>query len=182
MACFEARGYDETTVGQISRGAGVAHGTFYVHFASKDEVLDELLVDFNAAMAERVGRSLAGVTAPREAVDAAAGAFLGFFAERRAFVACYAARAAQGLAVDAWRDGINMPMSHLLTGALAVVAPNASPERIKLITHALLAMWLRVGLQALFSDDVSAEQAQETLTAMTVGALSSALNLGGPHV
>ncbi len=40
---FAARGYHETTVDQIAREAGVAKGTFFVHFATKDAVIIDLV-------------------------------------------------------------------------------------------------------------------------------------------
>jgi AcrR family transcriptional regulator len=40
---FATRGYHETTVDQIAREAGVAKGTFFVHFATKDAVISELV-------------------------------------------------------------------------------------------------------------------------------------------
>jgi AcrR family transcriptional regulator len=40
---FAARGYHDTTVDAIARRAGVAKGTFFVHFAAKDAVITELV-------------------------------------------------------------------------------------------------------------------------------------------
>ncbi len=40
---FATQGYHETTVDQIAREAGVAKGTFFVHFTTKDAVITELV-------------------------------------------------------------------------------------------------------------------------------------------
>jgi len=40
---FAARGYHATTVDAIAKRAGVAKGTFFVHFATKDAVITELV-------------------------------------------------------------------------------------------------------------------------------------------
>jgi AcrR family transcriptional regulator len=40
---FAARGYHDTTVDAIAKRAGVAKGTFFVHFATKDAVILELV-------------------------------------------------------------------------------------------------------------------------------------------
>lgn len=40
---FERQGYSETTVDAIVKKAGVAKGTFFVHFATKDAVVTELV-------------------------------------------------------------------------------------------------------------------------------------------
>ncbi len=39
-ALFEEKGYDDTAVSDIVRKVGVAQGTFYLYFRSKDEVLE----------------------------------------------------------------------------------------------------------------------------------------------
>jgi AcrR family transcriptional regulator len=41
LRLFAAMGYDQVVVDDICREAGVSKGTFYVHFASKDQVLVE---------------------------------------------------------------------------------------------------------------------------------------------
>src|SRR5438445_12355701 len=40
---FAEHGYADTTVDRIAREAGVAKGTFFVHFATKDAVVTELV-------------------------------------------------------------------------------------------------------------------------------------------
>lgn len=169
--CFLARGYAATAIADIAAAAGVAHGTFYVHFAGKEAVLDELLADFNAAFAERLAPELArAARAPvGELVAAAADAFLDHWRAHRDFIACYAERAAGGLAPTTLRDGLNPPMAHLLTAALRT----AGVADAELATHALLALWLRVGMQFLFHGGVTRAAARRTLVAMTVGAVDA---------
>jgi AcrR family transcriptional regulator len=42
LRLFHERGFAATTVEQITRAAGVAKGTFFVHFASKEAVLEHI--------------------------------------------------------------------------------------------------------------------------------------------
>ncbi len=50
-AClFHERGYDATTVQNIAAAAGVATGTVYLYFASKEHVLHALHADFHAGV------------------------------------------------------------------------------------------------------------------------------------
>ena len=55
---FGARGYHETAISHITTSAGVALGTFYVYFKSKEEVFRALVADMGAmtrhALAEAV--------------------------------------------------------------------------------------------------------------------------------
>jgi AcrR family transcriptional regulator len=45
--CFGALGYHDASVVKITDAAGVAQGTFYLYFASKREIFDELIRDLN---------------------------------------------------------------------------------------------------------------------------------------
>ncbi len=47
---FSTKGYEETTTTDIMKKVGIAKGTLYYHFASKEEILD--------ALVERMGRRL----------------------------------------------------------------------------------------------------------------------------
>ena len=40
---FAARGYEETSTGDILKRVGIARGTLYYHFQSKEEILDALI-------------------------------------------------------------------------------------------------------------------------------------------
>jgi AcrR family transcriptional regulator len=40
---FDRRGYRDTTIDDITRRADIAHGTFYLYFSGKSELLSELL-------------------------------------------------------------------------------------------------------------------------------------------
>jgi AcrR family transcriptional regulator len=49
LRCVAGEGCTAGSTSAIAAGAGVAHGTIDVHFASKEALLDELLADFNGA-------------------------------------------------------------------------------------------------------------------------------------
>ena len=59
---FSTRGYEETTTTDIMKKVGIAKGTLYYHFASKEEILD--------AMIERMGRRLIATARACAAADA----------------------------------------------------------------------------------------------------------------
>jgi AcrR family transcriptional regulator len=46
-AVFSEHGYHEASIVKITEAAGVGQGTFYLYFASKQEVFDELVRDLN---------------------------------------------------------------------------------------------------------------------------------------
>ncbi|MFG3102263.1 TetR/AcrR family transcriptional regulator [Streptomyces sp. NPDC048182] len=82
LELYGARGYEQTTVAEIARRAGLTERTFFRHYADKREVLfdgsDTLLKLFTDAVAGApVG------TAPLDAVAAALDAAAEFFTDRR---------------------------------------------------------------------------------------------------
>lgn len=180
--CLAERGYEETSVAHVTRAAGVAVGTFYVHFESKEAALDSLLDRLNAELADRVAPALmaaAGGAPLEESIRAAAEAFLELLAQRRWLVECYALRVASGFTPSAFRDGINPPVLALLRNALEMYAARRRARADwDLVTHALLGLWLRVGLRHALSDDVAFEAAARTLTHSSLGVVEAMVEAG----
>lgn len=172
---FAEQGYAATQIGHITDTAGVAKGTFYVHFNDKDEILDELLDEFNAGFAAHVGPLLqGGLGKPRrKLIEAVADAFLTYWSENREFLRAYAEKAAGGVNADALRVGMNPPMQKLLVEALRGERANGfTPE---LVVQGLLSMWLRLGMQYIFNPASKRRDVLSTLVAMTDGALNAVL-------
>lgn len=172
------RGYDGTTIATVAREAGVAHGTVYVHFEGKDALVDELLAEFNASLAARIG-PLLGDLAERPSLDAlreVAGAFLDRFAEERGLLQCWARRAGAAGPLDALRDGVNPPAVELLSGGLAGLG--ADPVRGDLVTHGLLGLWLRIGLRYVFGEGVPRRVAVDVLATTSEAVLDATLGAG----
>jgi AcrR family transcriptional regulator len=49
MELFNLKGYDKATINEIIRKAGIAKGTFYYYFKSKEEVLDAIVKGYISA-------------------------------------------------------------------------------------------------------------------------------------
>jgi TetR/AcrR family transcriptional repressor of nem operon len=62
------RGPDKLAVAELMAEAGLTHGGFYAHFASKDALLVEALEGIFADSAQKLQRTAAGLP-PREALD-----------------------------------------------------------------------------------------------------------------
>jgi AcrR family transcriptional regulator len=58
VACFETRGYDETTTAAIARKGGIAVGTLYGYFRDKRAILLELLDGTTKAIGDYVVQNL----------------------------------------------------------------------------------------------------------------------------
>jgi AcrR family transcriptional regulator len=80
---FAENGFHDASISAITRRAGVALGTFYIYYESKDAIFRALVTD----MSERVGLAARDALVPGmdalEIERAALGAFLGFAAENK---------------------------------------------------------------------------------------------------
>ncbi len=77
LRVFARRGYHETRVDDIVRSARTSHGTFYLYFANKEDLLRELAVECAAAIEDLAGRM--PEVGPGPGGEAALRSFLGEF-------------------------------------------------------------------------------------------------------
>ena len=85
---FARKGYRQASISDVIARAGVARGTFYLHFESKDAVFLAIVEDFHRRIASAVaaadaGAAIAGHPDPRRALQASFRRWLGFFAAHR---------------------------------------------------------------------------------------------------
>ena len=80
---FGAHGFHATGISEITRRAGVALGTFYTWFDSKDEIFQALVADMSARVRDAVAPRLAGADTATAREQAALLAFLEFVAENQ---------------------------------------------------------------------------------------------------
>lgn len=65
LAAFREKGFDAVQVEDIVRAAGVARGTFYLHFQNKEDLLNT----FRESVEEQIRERLEGLPRPRTARD-----------------------------------------------------------------------------------------------------------------
>jgi AcrR family transcriptional regulator len=151
VALSSKHGYEETTVDAISRLAGVSKGSFYEHFANKEELLlaaVDALVEPTLKVIERAEDAPTGEARVRQAVEA----FLGLIADQPAasqmgFIEVYAAgpegEATVDRAIDIFeRFGVNQL--------------NQIPDRKGMppqIVRAMVGGFLKVIQKRLYSDE-----------------------------
>jgi AcrR family transcriptional regulator len=179
LGCFADGGYRDTQIGDIARRAGVAHGTFYVHFESKEALIDELVVEFNALLLTRLEKAFARIdsTDPRAVARRLAEICLDHWKSERELLAALAERVGVGASLPALRDGISPSLVPFLAERLRAVAEARGHDLpdAELVAHALLGMWTRVGLQYLFGSHVSKKTAVDLLVDLSIGALGAVL-------
>ncbi len=81
---FAELGYHEASIVKITEAAGVAQGTFYLYFASKKEVFDELVLDLNHRVRQAMTEAAARGTSRAESELLGFAGFFRFTAEHPA--------------------------------------------------------------------------------------------------
>lgn len=80
---FGERGFSDSSIVGITQRAGVALGTFYTYFDSKEALFQALVRDMSAQVRDNVGPALSGGTDGLDAERRALEAFLRFAREHR---------------------------------------------------------------------------------------------------
>ena len=81
---FAELGYHDASIVKITEAAGVGQGTFYLYFASKKEIFDELVLDLNARVRQAMTEAAAQGATRAESELLGFGAFFRFTAEHPA--------------------------------------------------------------------------------------------------
>lgn len=145
-----------------------------MHFASKEAVIDQLLRELNLEFAGRLASLMSPADRPLEqTVRLATERFIEHWEGRADFVESYMQRVASGFDRRYVADGVNRPMLRLLAAFLEQRATQPSAVPWELVAHGILAIALRIGLQYLFSSEVTKQQAVETIVRLTLGAIRS---------
>jgi AcrR family transcriptional regulator len=152
---FAELGYHEASIVKLTEAAGVAQGTFYLYFSSKQQIFDELVQDLNRrvrhAMAE--GAATGGTRAESEVLGFRA--FFEFTAEHPAlyriirqaeFVSPHSLRAHYDAIAEGYVVGLRAAMRR---GEIA----NADPE---VLAYALMGMGELLGMRWILWEGVDA--------------------------
>lgn len=99
LACFEVKGYHETTLIDIASSAGVSSGLIYQYFDDKGDLLYQVILEILEAYNRDIPKALLGVVAPLERLQRAAIAYYKVV-EKRVPAALLAYRESQSLNRD----------------------------------------------------------------------------------
>jgi AcrR family transcriptional regulator len=80
---FGERGFSDSSIVGITQRAGVALGTFYTYFESKEALFQALVRDMSAQVRDNVGPALNGATDSLDGERRALETFLGFVRDHR---------------------------------------------------------------------------------------------------
>ena len=85
-AVLDRQGPQEFTVSAVCEEAGISNGTFYIYFADRTVLLDELLVGFVGFL--QAAMRVAGSAHPEDPVRAATSAYVALFRGNRGLMRC----------------------------------------------------------------------------------------------
>lgn len=80
---FGEKGYDQASISEITGGAGVAQGTFYVYFHDKKEIFVELVKSLNDRLRDDVLAAIEGLDDRMEIERARFSTFFSFVCQHR---------------------------------------------------------------------------------------------------
>lgn len=142
-------GVHATSTGDIAKRAGVAVGTFYTHFASKEELVDSLVDEMNKGLAtEMLGVFLAPpLPPPRRLVDNLAVVVVEYWAKHARSLPLLTDYLARHADEEMLRMGANKQAVAVARTVLSSLPPSirlkTSPE---FLVAMLVAMWRAAGM------------------------------------
>lgn len=141
LRLFCEKGVDATTIEEITEQADLGKGTFYRHFANKDEVMIALLEDAIDRLNERMGQAKKVPESLQDVLENLLASHVGFFTENRTeFVLLFQGRLLLKLQRDA-SSAIEQPFTRYLDEIQRQVAPFVAqpiePQKVRRLAYAV---------------------------------------------
>lgn len=173
---FGARGYHEAAITGITGRAGVALGTFYTYFESKEELFRALVRDMSHATRQHVAEAVAGAPDRLAAERLGLAAFIGFTRQHPELYRII--EEAQFVAEDAYREHYRSFVEGYrrnLAAASARGEISDGPDELR--AWALIGMSVFLGMRyAIWDKDVPAAQVADE----AIDLVSEGLRTRGP--
>ena len=162
-------------VNDITNEAGVAHGTFYIHFKNKEALFSHIIDRFNEEMRQPILEHLAefSLEAPEPALTKMAHDFLDKLRKERKLISAFAGGFSNTIPLAWLHEGINPQMTAAL--ATRFGAMKSGDVSAELVIHAALGIWARLGFRYALAARPKKAEYVRALVVTTLGAVSSLL-------
>ncbi|HEY2575375.1 MAG TPA: TetR/AcrR family transcriptional regulator [Streptosporangiaceae bacterium] len=151
-AVFADLGYHEASIVRITEVAGVAQGTFYLYFVSKQQIFEEVVADLNHRVRRAMTSAGAGAASRLEAERKGFAAFFRFTAEHPALYRVI--RQAEFVSPKAMRDHYGRIVAGYVPRLEAGMADGeVAPMDPTVLAWALMAVGEMAGLRWILWDD-----------------------------
>ena len=119
---FAEKGFNLTSIDDITKRADVGKGTFYYHFSDWDEIIEALVTRMLNELLAAIEENCQGISDPKGALDALIGAHIKFFCNRwEDFVLFFQSRTE--LTLEQSYEGIETPFLEYLKRVEEILAP-----------------------------------------------------------
>lgn len=139
-ALLQSQAFASVTIADICRASGITVGGFYFHFASQEDLLEEVMTEHLAALLGDLDAALDGVRPGASLAQAVCGAFLTAYATRtglaRTFLQLTRMRADYA---TRWRDASEGAINRL-SARIARERPDLAEPKALFLAYALVAM------------------------------------------
>lgn len=169
------KGIDATQISDITKEAGVAQGTFYVHFKNKDELLNIVLGQFNQRIADIMRETFKN--GYDNAIVKIADLYLDQLVENKELLKTFFDKYGFSIPIESISDGMNPPLLEFVSQQLSAVAAQLKRQNFNpdVLSHAILSMWLRVGFRYVLGGQMDKKEAVQMLYRLTRGILNEFL-------
>ena len=159
---FADRGLHGVTTHDIARDAGVAAGTFYLHFENKEAVFRQIAGSCVAQLREQLGRALQNADTPEEAVRAHAEALVVFAEGNRELIRILFSGDADAASVE---SEVLDELAETIARARSASGRVPHDCDAEVLGHALVGMYARV--VAWWAEDPSRKDREAVIQTLT---------------
>lgn len=166
---FGERGFSESSIVGITQRAGVALGTFYTYFDSKEVLFQALVRDMSAQVRDHVAPALKGATGALEAEGRALESFLRFAGQHRDVYRII--DEAEFVEPSAYREHYETTASRIAARLVAArdkgeIAPRYTNDELEILSWAIMGSNVFLGLRFSVWSTADPKQIAETLSRM----------------
>lgn len=154
---FGNKGFYETSIVAITSRAGVALGSFYTYFASKQELFEALVRHLSDGVRDAVVPAIEGISDPIGREGKALAAFLGFAREHREIYRII--DEAEFVAPDAWRHHYTSTAKRI-EERLTQPSNGFDPDTGEIEAWAIMGMNVFLGLRSVLLDRDASDPAE----------------------
>lgn len=141
-------GVHDASIQRICEQAGIAAGTFYVHFASRDALVDHVVERANASLAESM-MAIASEDSPqslRAAIERFAEVFAQYWVDHDALAPLFADHIARHPSPERLRIGAAEQVAGMVRRIIQTLPPDALRADPEFIVSTLFGAWRAFGL------------------------------------
>ena len=175
LEVFARDGFLDARIGDMAATAGVAHGTFYTYFASKEAIFRELVLRL-IDQVRHVEYSPSGADTPAERIELTNRAYIRAYRDNAVLMATFDQVSTFNADILRLRNEIRRPFVELISTSIRLwqaagladrhLDPECSAAALGAMVERFVYNWIALG-----EGDIEEELAVQTLTRLWVGAL-----------